>query len=184
MTADAGPAAPVTATETGQPLHGAQVVARALKQQGVQTVFGVYGIPMESVMLAVQQEGMTFINTRHEQAAAFGAQCLGYLTRTLGVCMTVSGPGMTNAGSGMANAQANGWPLLVIALAVSTVAGIAVWYWRLHRRGARLVRTAAKAITEIARTPTRLLTLVGASAGISSVSLTVDWACVSRVPRV
>ena len=59
------------------------------------------------------------------------------------------------------------WPLLVIALAVSTVAGIAVWYWRLHRRGARLVRTAAKAITEIARTPTRLLTLVGASAGIS-----------------
>lgn len=98
-----------------QRLRGAQVVARALRQQGVQTVFGVYGIPMESVMQAVQQEGMAFINTRHEQAAAFGAQCLGYLTRSLGVCMTVSGPGMTNAVSGMANAQANGWPLLVIS---------------------------------------------------------------------
>ena len=96
-------------------VHAAQVLARALKQQGVEHVFGVIGIPVNDVAPALQAEGIQFFGMHHEQGAAYAAQCLGYLTRRPGVCLTVSGPGSTNTISPLANAQANAWPLLVLS---------------------------------------------------------------------
>ncbi len=96
-------------------LHAAQVLARALKQQGVEHVFGVIGIPVNDVAPALQMEGIHFYGMHHEQGAAYAAQCVGYLTRRPGVCLTVSGPGSTNTISPLANAQANAWPLLVLS---------------------------------------------------------------------
>ena len=95
-------------------VQGSTVIARALKQQGVDVAFGLVGVPIAVIASALQEEGVRFVGTRHEQAAIYAAQCTGYLTRKVGVGMTVSGPGMTNAVTGLANAWANCWPLLVL----------------------------------------------------------------------
>ena len=47
---------------------GASVVARALKDQGVAVVFGVVGIPIVELAMAIQDAGIQFIGTRNEQA--------------------------------------------------------------------------------------------------------------------
>ncbi len=91
------------------------VLAQALKQQGVEHVFGVIGIPVNDVAPALQAEGIQFYGMHHEQGAAYAAQCMGYLTRRPGICLTVSGPGSTNTISPLANAQANCWPLIVLS---------------------------------------------------------------------
>lgn len=49
---------------------GASVLARALKEQGVEIVFGVVGIPIVEVALAIQDAGIQFIGTRNEQAVS------------------------------------------------------------------------------------------------------------------
>ncbi len=95
-------------------IDGATITARALKEQGVQFVYGVVGIPVTTIAAACQKEGITYIGTRHEQAAAYAAQATGYLTGRLAVALTVSGPGMLNAVAAFANAWSNCWPMLLI----------------------------------------------------------------------
>lgn len=95
-------------------VKGARVVAQALRAQGIREVFGVVGIPVVELSFLIQAEGITYVGTRHEQAAGFAAQASSYLRRHVGCALTVSGPGMTNAITAMGNAQANGWPLLVL----------------------------------------------------------------------
>lgn len=51
-------------------VDGASVIARALKEQGVEIVFGVVGIPIIEVALAIQDAGIQFIGTRNEQAVS------------------------------------------------------------------------------------------------------------------
>lgn len=69
--------------------------------------------------MAMQAAGLVYIGMRNEQSACYAAQAIGYLTGKPGVCLVVSGPGLIHAVGGMANAQANCWPLLVIAGATS-----------------------------------------------------------------
>lgn len=96
-------------------VDGATIVARSLKQQGVEYVFGIVGIPVTTIASACQKEGITFIGVRHEQAAAYAAQAVSYLTGKMGVALVVSGPGMTNALTAFGNAWSNCWPMLLIA---------------------------------------------------------------------
>ena len=49
---------------------GAGVMARALKDQGVEVVFGVVGIPIVEVAMAMQDAGIQFIGTRNEQSVS------------------------------------------------------------------------------------------------------------------
>ncbi len=93
---------------------GAQVVARALKRQGVDAVFGVVGIPVVGIAVECQRAGIHYYGMRHEQAAAYAAQAYSYLTGRVGVALVVSGPGMTNAITALANAQLNCWPMLLL----------------------------------------------------------------------
>lgn len=72
-------------------------------------MYGVVGIPVIETSFALQQAGIQFIGMRNEQAAAYAAQATGFLTRTPGVCLTVSGPGVIHALGGLANAQSNCW---------------------------------------------------------------------------
>nr|CAD7399097.1 unnamed protein product [Timema cristinae] len=81
---------------------------------GLEYVFGVIGIPVVELSLAIQQAGLNYVGMRNEQSACYAAQAMGYLTGKPGVCLVVSGPGLVHALGGMANAQANCWPLLVI----------------------------------------------------------------------
>ncbi|PVD30148.1 hypothetical protein C0Q70_09410 [Pomacea canaliculata] len=95
-------------------VDGATVLARALKEQGIQYMFGIVGVPVFEIATAAQAAGIKFISMRNEQAASYAASAIGFLTRRPAVCLTVSGPGVIHAFAGMANAQENCWPLIVI----------------------------------------------------------------------
>ncbi len=95
-------------------IDGATLIARSLKQQGVDYMFGIVGIPVVPIAFAAQREGIQYFGMRHEQSAAYAAQAVGYLTGRPGACLVVSGPGMTNAISGLANAWSNRWPMILL----------------------------------------------------------------------
>ena len=95
-------------------IDGARLVARCLKQQGIDELFGVVGVPVTGIAAAAPSEGIRYIGTRHEQAAGYAAQAISYLKGRIGACIVVSGPGMTNAISALGNAWANCWPMLLI----------------------------------------------------------------------
>ena len=95
-------------------VDGATLIARSLKQHGVDYMFGIVGVPVVPIAFAAQREGIKYYGMRHEQSASYAAQAVGYLTGRPGACLVVSGPGMTNAISGMANAWSNNWPMICI----------------------------------------------------------------------
>ena len=86
-------------------VDGATLVARSLKKQGVQFMFGIVGFPVQPIAAAAQKEGITYVGMRNEQSASYAAQAVGYLTGRPGVCLVVSGPGVVHALAGLANAQ-------------------------------------------------------------------------------
>ncbi|MFT7597549.1 MAG: 2-hydroxyacyl-CoA lyase 1 [Acidimicrobiales bacterium] len=95
-------------------ISGARILARNLKQQGVDYVFGIVGFPVVPIAVAMQKEGITFIGMRNEQSASYAAQAAGYLTGRAQGCLVVSGPGVIHALSGLANAKENLWPMILI----------------------------------------------------------------------
>ncbi|GLG94560.1 2-hydroxyacyl-CoA lyase 1 [Gryllus bimaculatus] len=95
-------------------VDGNTILAEALKAQGIEYVFGIVGIPVIDLSIAMQQAGLHYVGMRNEQAACYAAQAIGYLTQKPGVCLVVSGPGLLHVMGGMANAQSNCWPLIVI----------------------------------------------------------------------
>jgi len=99
---------------------GATLMARNLKQQGVDYMFGIVGFPVQPIAAAAQEAGMTYIGMRNEQSASYAAQAAGYLTGRPGACLTVSGPGVVHGLAGLANAQQNCWPMIMIGGASPT----------------------------------------------------------------
>ncbi|KAL7639314.1 UNVERIFIED_CONTAM: hypothetical protein RMT77_009803 [Armadillidium vulgare] len=95
-------------------IEGVEVLINALKDQGVEYIFGIVGIPVVEVALVAQQKGIKYVGMRNEQAACYAAQAIGYLTGRPGVCLVVSGPGLLHTIGGIANAKENCWPLLVL----------------------------------------------------------------------
>ncbi|MCC6416981.1 MAG: oxalyl-CoA decarboxylase [Gemmataceae bacterium] len=96
-------------------IDGATIIARCLKEQGVEYMFGIMGVPVIPIALAAQREGIKYYNFRNEQAASYAAGAVGYLTGRPGACLAVSGPGMVHAIAGLANAWANCWPMVLLA---------------------------------------------------------------------
>ena len=95
-------------------LDGNTLIARSLKKQGVEHMFGIVGFPVFGVAAAAQKEGIQFIGMRNEQAASYAAGAVGYFTGRPGACLTVSGPGMIHGIAGLANAQENCWPMILL----------------------------------------------------------------------
>ena len=95
-------------------VDGATLLARSLKQQGVQFMFGIVGFPVGPIATAAQQAGITYLGMRNEQSASYAAQAVGYLTGRPGACLVVSGPGVVHGLAGLANAQQNCWPMILI----------------------------------------------------------------------
>jgi len=93
---------------------GSQILARALRKQGIDTFFYLMGGPMLAAESACIEEGLRAIDVRHEQAAAMMAHAYGRVLNKLGVCMAASGPGATNLITGVANAWADCAPLLAV----------------------------------------------------------------------
>ena len=95
-------------------VSGSQILARALRKQGVDTMFYLMGGQMLAAESACIAEGVRAIDVRHEQAAAMMAHAWARVTNRVGVCMAASGPGTANLVTGVANAWADAAPLLAI----------------------------------------------------------------------
>jgi oxalyl-CoA decarboxylase len=100
---------------SGDMTDGFHLVVEALKLNGVDTIFGVAGIPITDLLRLAQNEGIRYIGFRHEQQAANAAAIAGYLTAKPGICMTVSAPGFLNGVVGLANATTNCFPMILIS---------------------------------------------------------------------
>ena len=95
-------------------IHGGQLIARALKHEGVDTVFMLTGGHVLPVIDGCVQEGIRIVDVRHEQAAAHAADAYARLTGRLGVAVVTAGPGVTDALTGVANAWFANSPMLLI----------------------------------------------------------------------
>src|SRR6266403_299524 len=105
----------VTRGETMSEVDGATLIARSLKQQGIDHLFGIVGFPVTPIAVAAQKEGVAYLGMRNEQSASYAAQAYGYLTGRPGACLVVTGPGVVHGLAGLANAQQNCWPMILIA---------------------------------------------------------------------
>src|SRR6202007_813854 len=94
---------------------GFHLVVEALKLNGVDTIYGVAGIPITDLLRLAQAEGIRYLGFRHEQSAGNAAAIAGYLTQKPGVCMTVSAPGFLNGMVALANATTNCFPMILIS---------------------------------------------------------------------
>jgi oxalyl-CoA decarboxylase len=100
---------------SGDMTDGFHLVVDALKLNGVDTIFGVAGIPITDLLRLAQAEGIRYLGFRHEQSAGNAAAIAGYLTQKPGICMTVSAPGFLNGLVALANATTNCFPMILIS---------------------------------------------------------------------
>jgi oxalyl-CoA decarboxylase len=94
---------------------GFHLVIDALKLNGIDTLYGLPGIPITDLTRMAQAEGMRMISFRHEQNAGHAAAAAGFLTKKPGVCLTVSAPGFLNGLTALANATVNCFPMILIS---------------------------------------------------------------------
>jgi oxalyl-CoA decarboxylase len=94
---------------------GFHLIIDALKLNGVETIYGVPGIPITDFGRMAQAEGIRMIAFRHEQHAGNAAAIAGYLTQKPGICLTVSAPGFLNGLTALANATTNCFPMILIS---------------------------------------------------------------------
>ena len=102
-------------------MTGAKMVVQALKDQGVDTVFGYPGgavLPIYDEIF--QQNGIRHILVRHEQGAVHMAEGYARATGKVGVCLVTSGPGATNAVTGLTDALMDSIPIVVLTGQVPT----------------------------------------------------------------
>ena len=100
-------------------MTGAAIMARELKKQGVDYMFGIVGFPVRADRHGAQKAGITFIGMRNEQSASYAAQAAS-ATSPAGPrrASWSPGPGVIHALAGLANAKENCWPMILIGGAV------------------------------------------------------------------
>ncbi len=106
---------PAPAPRYPEQVTGMDILARALKQAGIQNVYGLVGIPITEAAYLIQNQGIRFVGFRHEQQAGMAAATEGYLTKKPGVLMTVSSLGFMNGLTATANATVNCYPMIQIS---------------------------------------------------------------------
>jgi acetolactate synthase-1/2/3 large subunit len=104
-----------------QILTGAEIVVRALVDQGVDTLFGYPGGAVLPIYDALFHEPrLHHVLVRHEQGATHAAEGYARSTGKCGVCLVTSGPGATNAVTGIVDALMDSIPMVVITGQVAT----------------------------------------------------------------
>src|SRR5947207_12640860 len=114
-TANDAPASGEGSAKTEETIDGFHLVIEALKLNGIDTVFGLPGIPVTDLTRMLQAEGLRMISFRHEQNAGYAASIAGFLTQKPGICLTVSAPGFLNGLTALAHATANCFPMILIS---------------------------------------------------------------------
>ncbi|MDB5407139.1 MAG: acetolactate synthase [Rhodospirillales bacterium] len=95
-------------------ISGGHLVAKALKAEGVDTIFTLCGGHIIDIYDGCVDEGIRIIDVRHEQVAAHAADGYARQTGKLGCVVTTAGPGFTNAMTGVATAFRSESPVLHI----------------------------------------------------------------------
>lgn len=94
---------------------GMYILAQSLKRLGLDTVYGLVGIPVTEAAYAFQKVGVKFVSFRFEQQAGMAAGTHGFLTKQPGVLLTVSSLGFLNGLTATANATVNCYPMIQIS---------------------------------------------------------------------
>jgi oxalyl-CoA decarboxylase len=111
-----GTAEPQVATDAQtQQIDGFQLVIDALKLNGLDTIYGLPGIPITDLTRRAQAAGLRVLSFRHEQNAGYAASIAGFLTQKPGICLTVSAPGFLNGLNALAHATTNCFPMILIS---------------------------------------------------------------------
>lgn len=110
-TPDTIPAAPAYPAQ----VTGMDILTRALRMVGIDTMYGLVGIPVTELAYIAQGRGIRFISFRHEQQAGMAAATHGFLTGKPGVLLTVSSLGFLNGLTATANATVNCYPMIQIS---------------------------------------------------------------------
>lgn len=105
----------IPAPEPTRLTDGFHLVVDALKANGVETIYGIVGIPITDLARVAQASGIRYIGFRQETSAGNAAAAAGFLTRRPGVCLTTSGPGFLNGLPALANATTNCFPMIQIS---------------------------------------------------------------------
>lgn len=104
------------APETERELtDGFNLIIDALKLNGLDTIYGVPGIPITDFGRMAQAAGIRVLSFRHEQNAGYAASIAGFLTKKPGICLTVSAPGFLNGLTALAHATTNCFPMILIS---------------------------------------------------------------------
>lgn len=91
------------------------VLAEQMVNWGIEYVFGIPGTSSLGIVEAIRRnDGLKYIQVRHEQTAAFMASAYGKLTGHLAACLTVAGPGATNLATGLYDASLDHAPVLAL----------------------------------------------------------------------
>lgn len=102
-------------------MAGKQMVIEALKQEGVDVVFGFPGGAIIDVYDTLEKDGtIKHVLVRHEQGAAHAADGYARASGKVGVCIATSGPGATNTVTGIATANMDSVPIVVFTGQVPT----------------------------------------------------------------
>src|SRR3954470_13198196 len=110
-----GTAEPQLAAVQAPVTDGFQLVIEALKLNGLDTIYGLPGIPITDLTRRAQAAGLRVLSFRHEQNAGYAAAIAGFLTKKPGICLTVSAPGFLNGLTALAHATTNCFPMILIS---------------------------------------------------------------------
>ena len=94
--------------------HGGRLIARALKREGVDTIFTLCGGHIMTIYDGCLDEGIRVVDVRHEQAAVMAADGMARVTRNPGFAAVTAGPGVMNGITGIANARAADSPVVTL----------------------------------------------------------------------
>ncbi|HWZ47664.1 MAG TPA: acetolactate synthase 3 catalytic subunit [Herbaspirillum sp.] len=110
-------------TPSNAPITGAEILVRALAEEGVEHVFGYPGGAVLYIYDAIyKQDKFQHVLVRHEQAAVHAADAYSRSSTKIGVALVTSGPGVTNAVTGLATAYMDSIPMVVISGQVPSAA--------------------------------------------------------------
>ncbi|WP_198366131.1 acetolactate synthase 3 large subunit [Roseomonas sp. KE0001] len=113
--------ATLPAGSEAQSMTGAEIVLRALKDQGVEVIFGYPGGAVLPIYDAIfNQNAIRHILVRHEQAAVHAAEGYARSTGKVGCVLVTSGPGATNAVTGLVDALLDSIPIVCLTGQVPT----------------------------------------------------------------
>src|SRR4051794_36078698 len=97
-------------------MTGGQALVQSLRVEGVEVIFGLPGVQLDWAFdaLYAEQDHIRFIQTRHEQAAAYMADGYARTTGRPGTCLVVPGPGVLNTAAALSTAYACSSPVLCL----------------------------------------------------------------------